>query len=137
MGRPEVLAARPDLAGVWEAADAIFPVRVTRSWWDRIDPEDPDDPLARQVLPARDELVADPGDLDDPVGELARSPVPWVAPKHRDRVLLLLTKRCHLTCRYCFRRTHDPEEGEDPTPAAWERALAYAASCGAGEAILS
>lgn len=137
VGRPELLAARPDLGGVWEAADALFPVRVTRSWWERVDPSDPRDPLALQVLPSARELVADPGDLDDPVGELALTPVPWVVRKHRDRVLLLLTKRCHLYCRYCFRRTHAPEDAEDPSPVAWERALAYASSCGATEAILS
>ena len=48
-----------------------------------------------------------------------------------------MTKRCHVYCRYCFRRTHDPEDTVDPSPAAWERAVAHAASCGAREAILS
>jgi lysine 2,3-aminomutase len=137
VGRPEVIAARPELARTWEAVDRLFPVRVTRSWWDRVDPTDPADPLARQVLPSPDELVAAPGDLIDPVGDAARSPVPWVVQKHPDRVLLLLTKRCHVYCRYCFRRTFSPEDAEDPSPEAWEEALAYATGCGAREAILS
>lgn len=137
VGRSAILAARPDLAGVWDRADAAFPVRVTRSWWDRVDPADPSDPLARQVLPDPAELVPAAGDLDDPVGELGLSPVPWVVRKHDDRVLVLLTKRCHLYCRYCFRRTHAPGDALDPTPAAREAALAYAAECGAREVILS
>ncbi|MCA9572983.1 MAG: KamA family radical SAM protein, partial [Myxococcales bacterium] len=137
VGRREALVARPDLAGVWDAADALFPVRVTRSWWDRTDPSDPDDPLALQVLPDPSELVEAEGDLDDPVGELARSPVPWVVRKHADRVLLLVTKRCHLYCRYCFRRTHAPGDALDPSPEAWDAALAHAAASGATEAILS
>jgi lysine 2,3-aminomutase len=138
VGRPEILQQRPDLADVWAAAAGLFPVRVTDSWWARVsDKADPADPLARQVLPDPQELAPDPGDRDDPVGDQLRSPVPWVVHKHADRVLLLLTKRCHVYCRYCFRRTHDPGDAEDPTPEAWERALAWAASCGATEAILS
>jgi lysine 2,3-aminomutase len=137
VGRPEVLAARPDLAGIWAEADARFPVRVTRSFWERIDASDPADPLARQVLPAPDELRDDPADRLDPVGDALRSPVPWVVHKYPSRVLLLLTKRCHLTCRYCFRRDHRPGEREDPSDEEWAAALDYARSSGAEEVILS
>jgi lysine 2,3-aminomutase len=137
IGATEVLAARPGLSAAWEAADALFTVQITRSFWDRSDPSDPSDPLLRQVLPDPAELVPDAGDLDDPVGEKALSPVPWVVCKHPDRVLLLMTKRCHLYCRYCFRRTHAPGEGLDPTDVEWEAALAWAERSGAEEVILS
>jgi lysine 2,3-aminomutase len=137
VGRPELLAARPDLAPVWEAADRSFPVRVTRSFWRRLDPTNPADPLAKQVLPDPRELEAADGDLADPVGDGLRSPVPWVVHKYPDRVLILMTKRCHLYCRYCFRRTHQPEDALDPSPAAWETAMRYAERSGAREAILS
>lgn len=120
---------------MWSAADEAFPVRVTRSFWERMAPGH-DGPLARQVLPDPRELSPAEDDLDDPVGEKALSPVPWVVHKHPDRVLLLLTKRCHLYCRYCFRRTHVPG-GEDPSPEEWEAALGYAERSGATEAILS
>ncbi len=137
VSRPEMVAARPEAAEAWAAADALFPVRVTRSFWRRIDPHNPADPLALQVLPDRRELEAAPGDLTDPVGDQLKSPVPWVVHKHPDRVLLLLTKRCHLYCRYCFRRTLAPGENDDPTPAEWSAALEYARNSGAQEAILS
>ena len=52
-------------------------------------------------------------------------------------MLLLLTKRCHVYCRYCFRRDHSPGEGEDPTPAEWDAMFTYARRSGAREAILS
>lgn len=136
VGRPEILGYRPDLADVWTQADERFPVRVTRSWFDRMRPSDPADPLARQALPDANELVPAEGDLDDPVGDVATSPLPWVVRKHRDRVLLLMTKRCHVYCRYCFRRNVDPG-GEDPTAEEWEAALAYAETSGAHEVILS
>ncbi|MEZ4319574.1 MAG: KamA family radical SAM protein [Myxococcota bacterium] len=126
LGRREALALRPDLAGIWDAVDALFPVRITRSFAERADLADPDDPLARQVMPDAHELDAD--GLDDPVGEKGRVEVPWVVRKYRDRALLLVTKRCHLYCRYCFRRTHAPGEHLDPTPAELEAALAWLAS---------
>ncbi len=135
--RAEILAARPDLAASYDAASAAFPVRVTASWWARMDPSDPADPLAIQALPDPREAVLVEGDVADPVGDAARSPVPWVVHKYPDRVLWMLTKRCHLDCRYCFRRDHNPAEAADPTPEAWERAVAYVRTCGASEVILS
>ena len=135
--RAELLAKRPDLVGLWDAADAAFPVRVTSSFADRMDASDPSDPLALQVLPHPGELVADEGDLVDPVGDEACSPVPWVVHKYPSRVLVLVTKRCHLYCRYCFRRDHDPGEAQDPSEQDWERAWAYVEQSGAEEVILS
>ena len=136
IGRAEVVHARPELADDWQALDAAFPVRIPRSFWERLDPTDPTDPLTIQALPDPRELVPDPHDIDDPVGDIAQSPMPWVVRKHADRLLLLLTKRCHLDCRYCFRRTHSPG-GEDPTPDQWRNMLDYAASAGVEEVILS
>jgi lysine 2,3-aminomutase len=135
--RDEVLAARPDLAPVWGEADRAFPVRVSRSWWARMDPTDPTDPLALQVLPDPRELLPDPEGLADPVGDAACSPVPWVVHKYPSRVLLLVTKRCHVDCRYCFRRDHHPGEAQDPTPEEWERAIAYVRDARPDEVILS
>jgi lysine 2,3-aminomutase len=63
--------------------------------------------------------------------------VAWGVRKHADRVLLLLTKRCHLYCRYCFRRNHEPGERQDPSAEEWAALLAWAAGSGAREAILS
>ncbi len=138
VGRPEALRRLQRLsASLWEAADRAFPVRIPRSWFDAIDPDEPSDPLALQALPDARELDGDPGDLPDPVGDAARSPAPWVVCKHRDRVLLLLTKRCHLYCRYCFRRNHRPGEAQDPDPEEWERALSWCERSGARELILS
>lgn len=131
-----MLRHRPDLAAIWSAADALFPVRVTRSFAARARLDDPRDPLAIQVLPDARELDGD--GLDDPVGEKARSPVPWVVRKYDDRALLLLTKRCHLYCRYCFRRTHAPGDALDPTPDELARALTWlCAADGVDEVILS
>lgn len=136
MGRPEALRRWPWLREVdWAAVAARFPVHLPRGFLAGATRRD--DPRLLTALPDARELVDDPGDLPDPVGDARRSPVPWVVQKHPDRVLLLLTKRCHLYCRYCFRRAHQPGEGEDPTPAEWAAMLAYARRSGARELILS
>jgi lysine 2,3-aminomutase len=136
IGRPEAGRRYPWLRVTdWAAVAARFPVHVPRAYV--ADASDPADPRLRTALPDDAELVDAPGDLPDPVGDAARSPLPWVVHKHPDRVLLLLTKRCHLYCRYCFRRNHQPGAGEDPNPAEWDAMLAYAAASGAHELILS
>ncbi len=114
---------------------ARFPVRLLRGYLG--DASSPADPRVLTAMPSNDELRDHPGDVPDPVGEQALSPLPWVVRKHDDRVLLLLTKRCHLYCRYCFRRDHVPGEGEDPTAAEWSAMLQYAKHSGARELILS
>jgi lysine 2,3-aminomutase len=136
VGRREAEVRFPWLARLdWAGIAAKFPVRLPRAYLGAA--VDPRDPRLLTALPDSDELRADPGDVPDPVGEQAKSPLPWVVRKHDDRVLLLLTKRCHLYCRYCFRRDHVPGASEDPSAAEWAEMLAYARSSGAREAILS
>jgi lysine 2,3-aminomutase len=102
-----------------------FPLRWTRYYLDLADPGDPEDPIRRIALPAPAELRPSPVELADPVGERRVSPVPFVVRKHRDRAVLLVTSRCHVYCRFCFRR----EGGHrDPGEAELDRALAYLAT---------
>ncbi|MEL6344398.1 MAG: KamA family radical SAM protein [Myxococcota bacterium] len=134
LGRREALERFDGLdPALWQHADAAFPVRVTRSWADRIIAID--DPLALQALPQPEELTPDAADLLDPTGEDRRSPHPWIIQKHPDRVLLIVTRRCHLNCRYCFRRNHTGPN--DPSPDELASALDFVRSSGARELILS
>lgn len=136
MGRQEAEERFPWLTNVpWRAVAAQFPVRLPRGYLG--DAMEAGDPRLRTALPDAAELEPHAGDVPDPVGEQARSPIPWVVQKHADRVLLLLTKRCHVYCRYCFRRDHDPGSSEDPTPVEWAAMFAFARASGAREAILS
>jgi len=137
VGRPELLARFEQLSGVdWEALEARFPVGVPRAFLDAAEGSGREAVL-RQALPDPRELVSDAGDVPDPVGEQRLSPLPWVVRKHKDRVLLLLTKRCHLYCRYCFRADHQPGADVDPTEQEWAAMLEYARQSGADEVILS
>jgi lysine 2,3-aminomutase len=117
----------------WSAADRAFPVRITRSWADRMTAHD--DPLGLQVIPRAMELHEQEGDVPDPVGESLKQPLPWVVHKHPDRVLIKVTRRCHLYCRYCFRR--DQHDTTEPSADELERAMAYVRSSHAREVILS
>ncbi len=136
LGRAEALARFGWLAEVrWRDVAEQFPVRLPRGYLAGANVAS--DPRLLTALPADAELDFHPGDIPDPVGEQARSPLPWVVQKHRDRVLLLLTKRCHVYCRFCFRRDHEPGAGEDPSADEWAAMLDYAKHSGAEEVILS
>lgn len=91
----------------WNQVEQDFPIRITRSWFNRI--QSPQDPLGKQVFPQPSELLhrqqQSSTSLIDPVGEQGKQLHPFVVQKHADRVLLLLSRHCHLHCRYCFRRT--------------------------------
>jgi len=117
----------------WRAMKRVFPVRISRSWLKRV--KDHAGPLGRQVIPDARELLTHPTDVPDPVGEQGRMPHPWVVQKYTNRALLLVTRQCHVHCRYCFRRDL-PGEGE-PSPAELESAIDYLRHAGLDEVILS
>ena len=52
---------------------------------------DPDGPLARQYLPSEAEGVDAPGEIEDPIGDKAHSPLRGLVHRYPDRVLLKLT----------------------------------------------
>ena len=68
-------------AAAQEAA-AAHKVRVPKPYLDLIDWNDPNDPIRAQVIPSPDELVAAEGELDDPIGDHAFSPVPMLTWTH-------------------------------------------------------
>ena len=118
---------------LWRRLEGIFPVRITRSWMNRV--RAVDGPLGRQVFPRDIELEVAPDDVIDPVGEEGKMPHPLVVQKHDDRLLILVTRRCHLHCRYCFRRDLDGES--DPSLDAIDDAIAFAKNAKVREVILS
>jgi lysine 2,3-aminomutase len=92
--------ALPDL----EKVAARYAVAVTPHIAALIDPQDPDDPIARQYLPDLRELVQAPGEAADPIGDHAYSPVAGIVHRYPDRVLFKLVHVCAVYCRFCFRR---------------------------------
>jgi lysine 2,3-aminomutase len=69
-----------------------------------VDASDPNDPIARQFVPDTAELELQPGEVADPIGDEAHSPVEGIVHRYPDRVLLKVTHICAVYCRFCFRR---------------------------------
>lgn len=101
---------------------------ITPFFFTLIDPDDPDCPIRRQVIPRVEETDVAPWEMTDPCGEDSHSPVPGLVHRYPDRVLFLVTDRCAAYCRYCTRsRLVSNAAGYDFHPD-FDRQLAYIAS---------
>jgi lysine 2,3-aminomutase len=96
--------ATPSRARELVAVAERYALAVPPALADLIDPNDPADPIARQFLPDSRELERAPGELDDPIGDALKTPLPGLVHRYRDRVLLKLVSVCAVYCRFCFRR---------------------------------
>ncbi len=85
------------------AATHLFRVDITPYFISLIDPEDPHDPIRRQVIPTDAELVPFTSMMEDSLAEDRHSPVPGLVHRYPDRVLMLVTTQCASYCRYCTR----------------------------------
>ncbi len=80
-----------------------FRVDITPYFISLIDPDDPDDPIRRQVIPLGREHDAFTAMMEDSLAEDRHSPVPGLVHRYPDRVLMLVTTQCASYCRYCTR----------------------------------
>lgn len=77
--------------------------------------KEPWDPLARQVLPDPREMEDRYG-LPDPLAEERMSPVPNLVHRYPDRVVLLVSNRCALHCRFCNRKRKVGKKRQEAAP---------------------
>ena len=85
------------------STQGLFRVDITPYFVSLIDPDDPDDPIRRQVIPRAEEIVPFTGMMEDSLAEDRHSPVPGLVHRYPDRVLMLVTTQCASYCRYCTR----------------------------------
>lgn len=104
-----------------------FAVSVTPHLAGLIDPNDPDDPIARQFVPDGRELRTTPGEVADPIGDGPHSPVKGIVHRYHDRVLLKAVHVCPVYCRFCFRREMVGPGSEALDAAELDAAMAYIA----------
>ena len=97
-------------AGLIDASEAPAAADVSQRYAIRVTPEmsalmaGPDGAAIRsQFIPHPAELHTAPGELLDPIGDDAHSPVPGVVHRYPDRVLLKPVSVCPVYCRFCFR----------------------------------
>jgi len=81
----------------------LFRVEITPYFVSLIDPDDPYDPIRRQVIPTKQEVSTFTGMMKDSLAEDAHSPVPGLVHRYPDRALMLVTTQCASYCRYCTR----------------------------------
>jgi lysine 2,3-aminomutase len=96
--------AAPQRLGELEAVAERYAIGLTPALADLIELENPADPIARQFVPDARELIRDPAESDDPIGDDPRSPVRGLVHRYPDRVLIKLVAVCAVYCRFCFRR---------------------------------
>src|SRR5215471_6072848 len=103
----ELAALLPFPEKEWEMRREVlrdFRMGITPYYLSLVDPDDPADPILRQVAPIVEEYVfRDVGD-EDPLAEESFSPVPGITHRYPDRVLMVISNACAIYCRYCTRK---------------------------------
>ena len=118
-------AAQSDMPALEQVA-ARYAVAITPAVAALIDRDDPNDPIARQYIPSTQELVTQPQERADPIGDHAHSPVDGIVHRYPDRVLFKLVHVCAVYCRFCFRREMvGPGKETNLSGDAYTRALDY------------
>lgn len=77
--------------------------------------DDPCDPLLLMSVPQIQELDVSPDEFLDPIGDEAKSPIPFLTHRYQDRVLVYVTFSCAQYCRFCFRRRKTGRACASPT----------------------
>lgn len=84
-----------------------FPFSVPWNFVKRMKKGDVYDPLLLQVLPLHEEMNTHANYTPDPLNEKKANLLPGLLHKYKSRILLTVTGRCAIQCRYCFRREFD------------------------------
>ena len=105
-----------------------FRVDITPYFASLIDPDDPNCPIRRQVIPTSQELVAFDGMVADSLNEDGHSPVPGLVHRYPDRVLMLVTTQCASYCRYCTRSRIVGDASHQFGRGDYDRQIAYIAA---------
>jgi lysine 2,3-aminomutase len=92
-----------ELDGARRAEAQGLPIAITPYYLSLVDRDDPACPIRRQCVPDAREADTVPGDLADPLGEVAHEVAPHLVQRYPDRALLLATDRCAVYCRFCTR----------------------------------
>ncbi len=88
----------------WRESPISVPLCITDHYLALIDPNDPDDPLRRQVVPTCNENLITEVESNDPLQEVSHSHGERLVHRYINRVAFLATDICPMYCRHCFRR---------------------------------
>src|SRR5690242_2572094 len=103
----------------------LFRVEITPYFISLIDPNDPDDPIRKQVIPLSEEMQSFTAMMEDSLAEDRHSPVPGLVHRYPERVLMLVTTQCASYCRYCTRSRIVGDPGQTFSRQEFEMQLEY------------
>lgn len=86
-----------------EAVARLYPFCVTPYYLSLCNLNDARDPIRRQFMPDRRELLNKEA-AADPLGEKRNEPVPGLIHRYRNRVVVIVTTECAVRCRHCTRK---------------------------------
>ena len=85
-------------------AAEIYPFLASNYYLGLIGDDHENDPVFKQCFPDERELLRKKELTEDPLSEEKQMPVPGLIHRYPDRVVLLVTNRCAVHCRFCFRK---------------------------------
>ncbi len=84
-----------------ERVKQVYPMKISRHFLNLI--SEKNDPIWRQAVPNIEELC-DVYNVSDPLSEERDTKVPGLVHRYPDRVLLMVSSRCAMYCRFCTRK---------------------------------
>jgi lysine 2,3-aminomutase len=106
-------------------SSGLFRVDITPYFISLVDPNDPEDPIRKQIIPRSEELQAFTAMMEDSLAEDRHSPVPGLVHRYPDRVLMLVTTQCASYCRYCTRSRIVGDPGQTFSRQEFEMQIEY------------
>jgi len=97
---------------------------VTPYYASLMDPEDPNCPIQRQVIPSIEESRDTTG-VEDPLSEERDSPVPSIIRRYPDRLAFYVTNQCATICRFCTRKRRTGRNNKRIPPNQLEQGIRY------------
>ncbi|NIW46460.1 MAG: KamA family radical SAM protein, partial [candidate division Zixibacteria bacterium] len=110
------------------SAPGLFRVDITPYFASLMNPDDPNCPIRKQVIPTSAELVPFESEAIDSLGEENQSPVSGLVHRYPDRVLMLVTTQCASYCRFCTRSRIVGESSAQFSRVDYQKQIEYIAS---------
>ena len=108
-----------------ELVSARYPVRISKYYASLIQKNN--DPIWKQCMPDPQELE-DYDQRPDPLNEINLSPVPGLIHRYPNRVVLLVSNRCPVYCRFCMRKRLVGNDDAPMDETGFKKALIYIAA---------
>ena len=111
---PKELLDRSELDFIEKNSSSLHKYHVTE-YYASLAGSEKNDPVRMQFVPDKRELVTLPYEKSDPLCEVDNKAGRRIIKRYHDRVLFLVTARCAMYCRHCFRRYYAGSAAEDVT----------------------